>query len=136
MINGLVCAVCARVLDSHPVFGWTHTAQDSPADHPAVPASRDEIMTRARCDFCNGENPPWVVPASSFVVASGHGSDGDWAACDSCVKYIQRDDWDGLVRHVVNQYGRSRELSASLTLLYLALRQNLRGKPVRLDSTP
>lgn len=132
--QNLVCAVCARVLTDHPLLGWVHGLQDSPSDHPPVPASRDVIHTRGRCDFCNAEDPAWVVPADSFVALPGHGSDGDWAACESCVAFVRKDDWAGLARHAALRLSTPERKADHVVLrrLYRELRDNLRGKPTRI----
>lgn len=132
--QSLVCAVCARVLTDHPLLGWVHGLQDSPADHPSIPATRDEIHTRSRCDFCNVEDPVWVVPVASFVALPGHGSDGDWAACDTCVAFVRTDDWPGLARHAALRLSTPERKAdpAALRHIYQELRANLRGKPTRI----
>lgn len=135
MTAGLVCAVCARVLDSHPLLGWAHTAQDSPADHPAVPAARSDIQAKHRCDFCNREDPKWVLPARSFKAVAGHGSEGDWAACDTCITYIHKGNWSGLAQYAAKQLSKPA-LPVDphvLMALYTNLRKNLSGEPTRLQ---
>lgn len=134
MADGLVCAVCARVLDNHALLGWAHTAQDSPADHPAVPVTRSEVQAAHRCDFCNGDDPQWVVPANSFTAMPGHGSDGDWAACTTCITYIHKGEWSGLAQYAAKQLSKpALPVDPSiLRALYRELRKNLRGPPTRL----
>lgn len=132
MPAGRVCAVCARVLDSHPLLGWVHTYADRiPEDHPPVPVDWEQVHVRGRCDFCSAEAPAWVVPAESFQVAPGHGSEGDWASCDRCVTFVRRDDWAALARHAAHQLnsaGAGVDPSI-LEGMYLVLRDHLTGQP-------
>lgn len=139
MSDGRVCAVCARVLNHDSFRGWTHTLQDAaPEDHPPVPVRPDEVHTVTRCDFCSQDAPAWTVPARTFTALPGHGSDGDWAACDDCVHLIQENKWSALADRIV-RIMRRQGLSADaepLHHLYSALRRHLRGAPYRTSEGP
>ena len=131
MPNGLVCAVCARVLNHDSVLGWVHALQDQPEDHPAVPVERSEIHVRGRCDFCSDENPSWSVPARDFDYFNGRGSHGDWAACDTCAQDITRNDWNSVLRRAVAlaPVDDKAVYQAGLKMLYGRLRKNITGLP-------
>jgi hypothetical protein len=76
--------VCARVLAAVELDGqwlYEHELIDSPADHPAVPVTADQVHTLARCDFCTDEDPGWIIPARSFAWDGlPAASSGAWAA--------------------------------------------------------
>lgn len=132
------CAVCGRVLnhvsgtDDH----YEHTLADG-TDHPPVPVPPSEIpeQFRPRCDFCRSEFPTFVLPVHSFVMPaiSGHGSEGDWAACSDCASLLSRNEWNALVRRVesewVHNHGEAMSplIVDSLRALYRTLRKNVSG---------
>jgi hypothetical protein len=136
-----VCAVCGRVLDRwEPDDGgaaqYVHTYQDRKhEDHPAVPATLDEIPGIGRCDFCNNDYPTWVVPVNSFPMPGlpGHNSDGDWAACETCKTLIVKSRWDTLARRAVDHSSDLRVpkviIRAQLDTMYNRLRRNIKGEP-------
>lgn len=120
------CAVCGRVLDHHSNLGWAHTLQDRrKEDHVAVPVPASALQIRGRCDFCNADDPTWAVPCRTFTVIPGHPLQGDWAACDTCVTYVNQGDWDGLSRHAAP----SPDHVGILQVLYVALAANITGRP-------
>jgi hypothetical protein len=136
-----VCAVCGRALDyynsadPHVDSGWMHTMQDREhEDHPAVPASLDEIEMVGRCDFCNADEPHWVIPAKTFEVLPGSMSNGDWAACDACCELIATRRWESLIRRaasstVYRDTTPQAMVKASLASLYSRLKKNITGEP-------
>lgn len=140
-----VCAVCARVLDRHtdtrdgPVIKWEHALQDQPADHPPIPVRPEDIHAQYRCDFCNEDatTPGWVVPAKDFEMPGGSAfgmSDGDWGACEACVKLIEADDWTDLIARVVSGKGNQGDapddvVAVHLARIYHRLRANMTGPP-------
>lgn len=93
-----------------------------------MPVLASEVPYIGRCDFCNVDHPTWRVPASSFQVAPGHGSDGDWAACDSCVELVKVRNWSVLARRAAP----APHLVPALQVLYGTLEQHLLGEPVPL----
>jgi hypothetical protein len=60
-----------------------------------------KIQVNGKCDFCFANDPGWVLPTESFETAGRWGSDGDWAACDSCAEHLANDDWCGLFTRAV-----------------------------------
>lgn len=68
---------------------------------------RCSVMSEPQCDFCDSREIAWRYRAKSFALATTltfkgithtfpWGSEGDWAACDTCSNYIEAEDWDGL----------------------------------------
>ncbi len=55
------------------------------------------------CDFCSAPKAPWVFDAESFVAFKFEefdlGSEGGWAACDTCKDFVRSQDIEGLVEH-------------------------------------
>jgi hypothetical protein len=101
---GMWCAVCGFKLD---VFLPDDPAEDAeylhmrPEDHPAIPASQEEVRGNTRCDFCDQQDTH-IVLAPSFQMPDvpGHGSAGSWAACDECVELVRRRRWSQLATRV------------------------------------
>lgn len=129
-----VCAVCGRVLDFWEGKGWLHPLADPTLDdHPAVPVSDTEVPVVAKCDFCYADSPGWIIPARTFA-SMGAKSAEDWAACDSCVVLIEKNQWNALLRRVkVSWEERSgpmdSEVEARLKALYRTLRKHITGAP-------
>lgn len=130
--------MCGRVLDHGPGKGvYRHSFIDRDEDHLPVPVPPSEIpeQFRPRCDFCRAEFPTYVLPVRSFVMPaiSGHGSDGDWAACSDCASLLARNEWNALVRRVEAEWvsNHGEEMSPlivdSLRVLYRRLRKNVSG---------
>jgi hypothetical protein len=142
-----ICAVCGRVLNLFTREGertWLHALGDETVfDHPPVPIDPEEApgQFRGRCDFCYAEEPTWQIPVRSFELEDlpGHGSAGDWAACDACMTLIERNDWNGLVRRVVTKWEQREgiamlpEVQQSLRGLYRKIRRNITGAPRRIE---
>src|SRR5690348_11233473 len=65
-------------------------------------------MNSLRCDFCFFSAPKWSYPCKDFVALDagpiGAGSKGDWAACDVCSEFIEKGDWDGLIKRVSHSF--------------------------------
>jgi hypothetical protein len=151
------CAVCGRVLNAWvPVLAdgtvldsqtdYRHGLAELPEDHLPVPVPYGDLgqNQRGKCDFCAAEDPGWVVPVRTFTVDYGPGVDrpddlsvANWAACDTCVRYIRKDRWDWLAEHVGQQIGAQFSLAtrdevlARIARLHQQVRQNMRGKPFR-----
>jgi hypothetical protein len=77
------------------------------------------------------------VPARSFEAPlTDTGSITDWAACDTCVEFINRNDWKGLERHAVKSFEARRGRQPQVVrnyfhTLYQQLRKNITGPPRR-----
>jgi len=132
--------VCGRVLDYWERVGWVHSfgSQDpEELDHPPIPVSTEEAgeQLRSRCDFCYADYPEYQIPARTFTRGASV-SVGDWAACDGCVRLIQRDQWNKLMERVVAswtaRHGQMSEaVRADLRGMYRQLRKNITGSPRR-----
>ena len=97
----IVCAICDVALNvSSDIDGMTYI-HPLPADHDPVPVKAPEGW-RGRCDFCFAEPGDWIVPAKTFAVPVATSAE-DWAACNTCVALIERDQWNALVRRAVTQ---------------------------------
>lgn len=132
----MVCAVCGRVLDRYEGQGYAHSLPED-ADHVAVPVPDTQMQPEERCDFCYTDHTEWLIPARNFVV-NGHGSEGDWAACEDCYPFIPRNDWNGLLRHVKFRWQQRHEqvmpaeMEKGIKALYRGLRKNMSGAPRKL----
>ena len=137
----LICQVCDSVLNTHMTtdgITYIHPAQLEPAGHDPVPVEPPEGW-RGVCDFCLTERAQWNIPAKTFTTpVQTHTSAEDWAACDVCVSLIERNQWNALVRRVMEQ-SRAKypdwpqdEIEPQLKALYRALRKNITGAPTRL----
>lgn len=128
-----MCATCRRVLDYHSLFGWQHTEIDSPADHPVVPIPVTAADVASRCDFCSGERPEFLLPASDFEVMKDHMSHGAWSACQYCADLITKGDWAGLVARAASVWARKertpmpQKTRNSLTVMFGLLRKHVTG---------
>ena len=128
-----MCATCRRVLDHHSLFGWQHSAVDSPADHPAIPVPVTDSEVASRCDFCSGERPEFVLPASDFEVMKDHVSHGDWSACAHCADLINQGNWAALVTRAATVWARKEKTPMpqttrnSLTVMFGLLRKHVTG---------
>ena len=147
-----VCAVCGRILNSYvPTQGersWLHTFADLPEDHPAVPVRAAEGITpRPRCDFCSAEDPTWRLPVRSFVLPGltaapvDNGSHGHWAACDTCARLIDGNQWNALRRRALRDWTASStypDIDRQLAATYRLLRKNITGplQPIPSPPTP
>lgn len=132
------CAVCARVLDAYEIDGevtWGHTLAGADDDHPAVPVEPDEVQTKYRCDFCNEDEPKWVVPVRPFPVPDQPGvmSGENWSACEGCGHLIELNQWTALLRRVAESWERRHglpmlpEVKTGLSSVYRVLRKNITG---------
>lgn len=137
-ITPVICRHCRRVLnhyaDEHGV-AYIHATQDQPADgHQPEPIPMPEGYNEGRCDFCNTDQPGFVLPARDFQVPGGHMSLGNWAVCAECKPLIERDEWSKLTRRVLEKraaMGGMTEMFASvLPPLYRRLRKAISG-PIR-----
>jgi len=134
----MICRICEHVLDVYMADGGVeliHTFQDSALNEDHAP---DPIPAppgyRGRCDFCN-ERPEFILPVRDFVTdflrkgASG----GNWAACATCAKLIETNNWSGLVaRYVSVRESRDGvtvlpEEVAAIRALHRKLRKNITG---------
>lgn len=136
----LICAVCDHVLDMRADddgFHYQHTLQDLPADHDPVPIEQPAGWTGGRCDFCNDARPEWVLPSRTFETPIETAtSGGDWAACNECARFIERDQWNALIRRCVDAFMRrhpehgpetATSVETRLKQLYRKLRKNISG---------
>lgn len=89
---------------------------------------------QGRCDFCSTDEPAWVVPTRTFETLPGYQSNGDWAACDACVKFVRARNWDGLIDRVLScgTYENTAALRPGLKMLYGNLQRSLVGGPRKL----
>jgi hypothetical protein len=144
----MACAVCARVLDARTegdrLLGYAHGYSDQAADHVAIPVALHDIDYKGRCDFCNADNPGWVLPARTFQVDPGSESVEGWAACDPCAALLARNEWTRLRKRAVDSFAAahpdltmtSAEIDATLGRIYRLLRPNVLGPPVQIQHPP
>jgi hypothetical protein len=112
----MACAVCGRILEqtirADGSVEWTHPADEElKADHPVVAVDVAELPGGAemRCDFCFDSSPVWsvVTPAITWAIIDGvehrHADDG-WAACETCIDLVRRDQWSALARRIITGY--------------------------------
>lgn len=55
------------------------------------------------CDFCSAGDPAHRIRVKTFDIeyrGQTMQSEGDWMACDSCFRFVQADDHEGLFQHV------------------------------------
>lgn len=142
-----VCAVCGHTLDYYgwddgsPGLGWDHNTYDqneTVIDHIAVPVSPGDVPGVPRCDFCLIGQVAYTVPVESFVVAPGHGSLGDWAACAECGTLIKANKWNLLVHRAWELSPHRNRLPkdmliGSISMLYANLRTHITGELVPAD---
>jgi len=125
------CAVCARILDYSTAEGWLHVIDAD--DHIPVPVLPEEIRVDERCDFCFDARVTHVLPARTFVINEQSGSSGDWAACDRCAGYIERNQWSALTRWSAESFQQRHGFLPSrtgLSRIHRLLRKNITG-PLR-----
>lgn len=143
-----VCAVCNRVLASlegeDGSLQWVHGLQDD--DHMPVPVDREDTVPEFRCDFCNMDESTWRLPVRSFPLpfsrsieealnaegAPQHMSSGDWAACDTCARYIELNQWNAVLRRAVTHWERTHGkmnhiVRTSLSTMHKTVRKNIKG---------
>lgn len=66
------------------------------------------------CDFCSNKNPTWDYPASDFEYkpdnfsSVGEGSRGNWAACETCHRMIERGDYRALAVHSAKRLAKEK----------------------------
>lgn len=135
-----ICQVCDSVLyglGTADGITYVHPAQLEPAGHDPVPVDPPEGW-RGVCDFCLTERAQWNIPAKTFATPLAlHTSTEDWAACDVCVSLIETNQWNALVRRVVQQSiakypdWAEDQVESHLKALYRALRKNITGAPTR-----
>jgi hypothetical protein len=66
-------------------------------------------MTEGICDFCGEPNPHWLIPAVDSEIGTiiteerseTHMSEGNWAACNTCVEFVRKGDRKGLEKRCV-----------------------------------
>lgn len=79
------------------------------------------------CDFCSSPAVRWAYPARDSVVTDltarlhaegmpGAGSEGGWAACDTCHALIERTDRQGLVLRAARKFAKRYDVPAKLLL--------------------
>lgn len=131
-----VCAVCGRVLSYWSERGWFHAAPELLADdHPAVPVDHTDVPFIGRCDFCQADRPGFVIPCKPFAlnVLPGHGSSADWAACDTCARLVDTNQWSAVLRRARIAYQHVsgapmlHDVEATVRLLYAQVRRNVTG---------
>lgn len=138
--NRRVCAVCKRVLDFDSGTNRNVHPYNTGLDHEPVPVADTEVDQVVEfCDFCYHPSTEYEIPAQSFRYTDQptHGSADNWAACTDCALMIGRNDWNGLVRRVTEQYQvRGTPLSdmqiVHIKRLWRQLRPNITGPPRRL----
>lgn len=139
-----VCAVCGRTLSAATLgdgpVEYIHGLQDSPSDHPPVPIDPGTERDRPRCDFCNEEDPAFVVPARSFELADipRSASTKGWAACDICATLVDMGRWSVLRRRAQESYERRHGPMDEVALtalkgMYRQLRKNITGTSIPLS---
>lgn len=131
-----VCQTCRRVLSwDGNTNEWVHPQEHLHWDHePVAVPDLEFLYINEKCDFCFADGSAWVLPAEPFVVAPGHGSDGDWAACEECAELIRANAWFKLVSRVrqlwpaVHSGNRMPpEIAASVHALFQELRTHVTG---------
>jgi len=81
----------------------------------------------ATCDFCSSSAVRWSYPARDFVVSDlterlraqelpGVGSEGSWAACETCHRLIQHGDRTAIAVRAGRKFARRYDVPASLVL--------------------
>ena len=101
------------------------------------------------CDFCSGGVPRWSYPTRDFVVEPlttrlhaegmpGAGSEGNWAACDTCHALIERTDREGLTLRVASIFARQYSVPVQMLLeplgeLHGQFWSNREGKPIPIN---
>lgn len=143
----IICDVCKSALNSRADGNLTGIDYIHPEgrgeDHEPKPVEAPEDW-RGECDFCSDTNPAFILPTRGFkmpgldVLPDDHMSAGDWAACDTCAKLIERDQWNRLVQRAVDaQIGRTPgmqflrdDLTTRLGRMYRVIRKNTTG-PLR-----
>lgn len=142
----VICAVCRHALDmltTEDGGHYVHTSQD-PDDHEPVPVTPDADW-RGRCDFCNEDDPMWMIPARDFSLPEAFGplspgSLGNWSACETCKRLIESDQWNRLVTRAIESVARTHHVPpgaldpAPLRQLYRLLRKNITGAPQALPT--
>jgi hypothetical protein len=139
------CAVCARILHKAEIEGETHWVHQDlgmgeESDHPAVPVDPGEVHTQHRCDFCNDDNPTWILPVKPFDITDFQdtmGMDlntgGNYLACEPCAKLIDKNQWTALQMRVTQSWRERHgadvpdEAQTSLGRYYRKIRKNITG---------
>lgn len=143
-LNG-ACGVCHRVLDWETDLDgsnghWVHTWQDRAREDHKPEWVPESIDTEYRCDFCNLNDPTFVLPCSDFHVPNSRNQNsvGEWLACGTCAPMISNDMWADLVERVVTTspsltlaiaLGEATRSNAreQITMMYRELRKNIQG---------
>jgi len=85
------------------------------------------------CDFCMAPEAPWVYPCGNMPIM-GHRmithSDDPWGACDECHNFIEADQYDMLVEHMIKKQKEHRPPDNATVyppedLMRVFLRQNV-----------
>lgn len=134
----IICAVCRTALDTYADdegLSYIHAAHVADPDHEPQPIEAPDDW-RGHCDFCLTGVAAWVIPARTFTTPlTGHLSAEDWAACDTCVDLIAKDQWNALVRRVVTATCERHpemapeDIQTPVKALYRALRKHITGAP-------
>lgn len=138
----MVCRVCKRALERHEVKGetsWHHHDQDILLGHAPVPVTPEEAGLVGRCDFCNTDNPGFILPARPFILGRdqlgrAQGFDENWSCCEACAKLIDQNNWSRLGRRreeVWKEQHGGLDMPEDKVLAYRhlwrALRKNISG---------
>lgn len=130
----MICAACRRVLairTDETGVSLVHTLQDA-HDHAPEPIPMPDGYREGRCDFCNRDDQSYLIPARDFGMDDRQMSSGEWAACDPCMRLIERNRWNDLLTRVLavrEQLGQETppELRPALARMYRVLRKNISG---------
>ena len=81
------------------------------------------------CDFCKRPIVVWRYPCNNFIIPEVMwGSVGDWAACDACADYIEKDKLEDLAYlisglQIMSGNDPTFELELIHTIVYGSLRE-------------
>ena len=132
----VICSICSTALDFRlDNKTYIHAAPHGDLGHEPDPIEAPADW-RGVCDFCSTGRAEWELPAKTFTAAEGHISAENWAACNTCATFIEKDNWDALVQYVKAQYvvknpdlprAAIPALESQLKTLYGNLRKNITG---------
>jgi len=137
-----VCQTCRRILSYDEATGqYVHPQEHLHWDHaPVAVPDLEFLYINEKCDFCFADTSAWVLPAEPFVIAPGHGSDGDWAACEACAELIRADAWYKLLQLVRKRWPEAHsgnrmppETAQLHHLLWQELRTHVTGQLQRIE---
>lgn len=125
----MACRTCGLVLDRKAyedgTIEWQHPRGEHD-DHPVDPAPRDSFPANFKCDFCLADHARWVLPVEQFMMAPGHESEKDWAACDDCAALLREVDWEGLTTRALREYKKRHGMAPPRAVL-AGMYQQVRG---------